>query len=619
MDESLVDAGLVGADPLGLSLRSALPDEYSFVSEPVVRGRPLDAVVIGPQGLFVLHVREWEGEIRPTQRGTWRERSESGRVVSHPSPAREAQRATRELRAFLRDEFPSLRPAIYHFVVLTKPGARVVAYGGAEPSCVRLEDVAREIAAVAPAEPGLDRESRESLALALHERQLTASQRASQPFIFRSSSFLGLGRKAWTIRQVVKQMDKRPAEGIHHLRNGSLERWLSDQGALHLAPLAREAVRESSIDRRVSLETFLLGTGLVRRPRISIKPRRLDFGYVLSGENTMRRLRARKGQGRGYLIGSLQASDPWLRVEPADFRGSHDPLVSIDTEPLMITEQPAKATILVESNASDRPIPIPVRIHVEPVPAGLSRYLLRPLAGLLVAAMFGAVVGWYLGGRGVRAPAWLTGRTSPPLTSKAGWALLTAFFWSLLGTIRGIYQPLAWPIAYAIRRWLSRTFFWGVTLCFLTAAALGLTAWLYPDVGRSITEATRQSFIAAAVAAAILPGTVGEILTARARRHAAVGPPQRTRLRTYALAAAAVALVFLILAGVRMAGPALEQYAADARVKSVQEWATHRLVQWEAALNGLRDDLFVHLYDRRAPAGSASVAPTPTALPSGAE
>src|SRR4030042_3030507 len=109
MAQLLSVKGWSATHSLGLHLREALTDDYYVVCEPVVRGHPLDAVVVGPQGLFVLHTREWEGMIRPAQRGPWRERLESGSVLSHPNPGREAHEATKALHAFLHDDSPSLR------------------------------------------------------------------------------------------------------------------------------------------------------------------------------------------------------------------------------------------------------------------------------------------------------------------------------------------------------------------------------------------------------------------------------------------------------------------------------------------------------------------------------
>ena len=85
------------------------------------------------------------------------------------------------------------------------------------------------------------------------------------------------------------------------------------------------------------------------------------------------------------------------------------------------------------------------------------------------------------------------------------------------------------------------------------------------------------------------------------------------------LGGVAVALVFIGVSGARIAMPALERYALQATTRPIQEWASQRLTQWETGMNGLRDELYVRLYDRRAPAGSVPVAPEPTALPHEAE
>ena len=61
-------------------------------------------------------------------------------------------------------------------------------------------------------------------------------------------------------------MDRYPSDGIHHLRNGTLAEWLDEEGATHLAQLARSVISHPGIDMHVALETFLLGTGLVGRP-----------------------------------------------------------------------------------------------------------------------------------------------------------------------------------------------------------------------------------------------------------------------------------------------------------------------------------------------------------------
>ena len=602
---------------MAVHLRDALTEDYTTVWEPMIRGLVLDAVVAGPQGLFVLHGNDWGGEIRAAQRGPWRERTASGQVVSHPDPGRKARRATKVLNAFLRDEFPSLRPPIHHLVVLTNPSAKLTGYGAVQPSCVPLDSLATEITSVAtPAKSQLDRETCERLAVALRDRQLTRTQRAAQPFIFRAGGAFGVGRKAWTIRQVVRHMDRYPEDGIHHLRNGSLERWFSDQGASHLAALAQEVLRQGGNDPRVSLEAFLLGTGLVRRPRITIRPKRMGFGYVLSGAVATRRFRLRKGRGRGYLFGSLQAGDAWLLAEPDHFSKSLDAVVTINTDALLITAQPSRAEILVVSSASDDPISVPVDIHITPMPAAVNRYLVRPLIGLIVAGLLGGILGSVLGSLGLPAPAWLRELASPPVSSTLAWALFLAALWAVIGGVQGFLQNPAWPTGYATRRFLSRTVAWGIVLALATAGLLGFIGWLYPDVPTTIAGAAGISTSVIAACAAILPGAAGEIAIARRREKTETSPKRRPWLRRHGVALVMVVLVFAIVAGIRFAGPVLKRYDTNgARLGMVRERASDQFAQWQATLDSWMDQLYIHYYDRRAPAPTETTPLTETTTP----
>ena len=108
-------------------LREALPDDYVVVADLTVRGRPLDAVVVGPQWLCVLYARDWAGEVHPAEArpvaGAPRRRPD----VKHPNPAQEVRLGEEALQAFMQDEFPEMRLAFRHLVVLTNPEATVVA------------------------------------------------------------------------------------------------------------------------------------------------------------------------------------------------------------------------------------------------------------------------------------------------------------------------------------------------------------------------------------------------------------------------------------------------------------------------------------------------------------
>ena len=233
----------------------------------------------------------------------------------------------------------------------------------------------------------------------------SATQRAPKPFVFRSGGLFGSGTKVRTIRAAVKYMDRHPDDGIYHLRNGTLAQWLEDQEADELAGLARRVATERQTDPRVPLETFLIGTGLVRRPRLALHPRKVRMGYILAGQSSSCDLQVKKGRGRGYLFGRLHSTVPWLSLDPIALSGR--PLkvrVGVTTETLPISKAPQEAQITVESNATEEPVAVPVRFRVMGMPSQLNRYLLRPLAGLLAGGFIGAVLGWLLGLSGVGLP-----------------------------------------------------------------------------------------------------------------------------------------------------------------------------------------------------------------------
>ena len=616
MAKLLVADGWAAPDPLALHLREALPDEYIVVADPIVHRQAFQSIVVGPQGLFVLHAKEWEGEIHPSRNAPWRARLPSGLEVRHPNPAEDVRRATDALLAFLRDEFPKLRPRIHHLLVLSKPDARVNAREPTEPPAMSKENVADAIASTETPSQGalLDERTREALAQALQERQLTASERAQQPFVFRSGGLLGSGKKAWTLREVVRHMDRHPADGIYHLRNGTLARWLADQGADHLAALAREVVRQRETDPRVPLETFLIGTGLVPRPRLVVRPKRLNLGHILIGQSAKRTLRIQKGRGRGYLFGNLRTSDPWLRVVPNAFSGRPlNAVVTVSTDTLLISQDPQQAEIYIDSSASQEPVSVPVRFRVVGMPSPLNRYLCRPLAGFVSAGLVGAGVGWLLASSGLGTPRWLENLLGPSLSPTGAWMLLIGFFWAALGWVRGFFQNLAWPITYATQRWLFRTLTWGVALTLLVSVTLWSWQQPYSGLELGISEAARTIASLFALAFAIVPAVLSEIWAARpAPDHVTDVSVQRPTLRPVLLVALGIILGFVIMAGARVVGPSWQRLDAARTVTQVEEWLGERWSRLETDVNGFIDQLYLRRYDRRAPAPPRPSSPTPS-------
>jgi hypothetical protein len=610
-DQGMVNGRLAG-DLLEAHLHDTLPDTYAAVYEPTVRDQRLDAVVVGPQGLFVLHGVAWQGQITPSPRGPWRERLASGQVVRHPNSARIARRATQALRAFLRDEFPDLQTDIHQFVVLLHPAATLDLYGTPNPPCIRLDALGPEILGL-PTEqhPLTDQALREALATALNERRLTRTQRAAQPFIFRSGGWLGRGEKAHTIQQVLRHMDRHPADGVHHLRNGSLERWFHEQGALHLATLAQGIMQKNVWNPYVCLESFMLGTGLVRRPRLIVKPRRVNMGYVLEGEKATGALRLRQGRGRGYLYGTVEPGHSWMQVDPSDLAGSLNAVVTVDTSSLLITEQPARSYLTVRSNATEQPVQVPVAIHVMPALSRLSRHVLRPAFALSLAGLIGGAIGWALAPLTFPAPAWLTHLTQPPLPSQVVWAVLCAAFWAIIGTVRSYAWDAAWPLAYSLRRWLLRVALWGFTLGGLAFVVPWLIDTLLPEFRLDAPAEAYGSLILLATTSSILPGTWGDMRDAQAWKD-----PSRPGAAMHGLRRSLVGVlgVIALLVTVRLAIPLWERGEGQARVATVQTWVDARWTQLGAGIADLWDKMYLRYYDRRAPSRSTPT-PVATALP----
>ena len=178
------------------------------------------------------------------RRGPWRERPGGEREVHHPNPAKEVQAARQALRTFLRDEFTSLDPMICHLLVLTSPGARLAGSGETDPPVVSLDTAAQAIISTAlPLDRSpLDLEPLELLSTALCDRGLTASQRAEEPFVFRSGGIFGSDKKVWTIRAAGRHMDRHPEDGVFHLRNGTLAQRLSEHGDIYLSPVVARSI-----------------------------------------------------------------------------------------------------------------------------------------------------------------------------------------------------------------------------------------------------------------------------------------------------------------------------------------------------------------------------------------
>lgn len=588
MAELLSAEGWVSSDSLAAYLRESLPDDYIVVDHPTIQRHTLDTLVVGSSGLFILHEIPWEGDIVPTRRGVWLQYDSAGDEVERPDPSDGVNAASSALQAFLKDEFPDLHPAIHHFLVLSRPHVSLTEIGtvSVEPPAMTRETIGQAITSSVSqnGHPALDEETREMLARALRDRKLTATQRATEPFVFRSSGLLGNSVQAWTIREAVKHMDRTPADGIYHLRNGTLARWLDEQGAEHLAELAETVMRRRDVDQQALLEIFLIGTGLVERPRLVATPPQIDLGYILAGESASGRLHVEKGRGRGYLFGEAWTNDPWLHVEPEEFQnGVLDAVVTVDTEPLLISDTPYQTDVYLDTSASEEPIAVPVQFRVVGQPASFSRYVVRPLVG----ALAGAAVGIILGG--------LIGFAASPTLA---WPLTFGLMWAVMGLLWGGRLPPASPLRASLRRLSVRTVVWSGV--FVPLALLFL--WLWRRLPASESAAISLSYATVAVLAlgfTIVPAVLDELRHGR-EEDAGSAPAVSWRVPARPVAVGATVVLALVLT-FGWGLPALRETRGGAGVASAQRWVAAQAENLDTTLNRWIDQYYLRFYDRRAP------------------
>lgn len=614
MAELLTNAAWEELDTLGAALRDGLPDEYIVVDRPTVQDHTFDALVVGPQGLFVLHRKGWTGQIRPAWGEPWQVQTPAGQRGTFPNPAAEAEKLAAPLQAFARDALAaSAPPALVNLLVLTDPQASLAPGAAPDIMVVTPANVVDVIASMpAPSAGGLpDAEARRGLAWALHSRKISASQRASQPFTFRSGGLVGSGKTVWTIRDAVQHMDRHPEDGIYHLNNGTLAAWLEAQGAGELAELARDVLRGRESDPRVPLEQFLIGSGLAARPQLRVRPARVNLGCVVSGQPCSGRVQVRRGRGRGYLFGSLNTSEPWLRIDPRSFSGDGvEARVTVDTANLPISGAAWQADLLIDSSASAQPVRVPVQVRVSGQPSALNRFGLRPLLDAALAGLIGAGIGALLGASG--------GLAVPGQAGRPGlfWALVIGLLWALLGAVRGLGQRTAWTEAYATARYAAKIGVWLLSLA--AAAGLGVVIWgaLSEQGGPALLSAAGLRVVLLAMGLAIVPATLSELRAARRAGDTPLGAERRGWLQPLLVGVAAVALVAVLALGVRLAGPTWQQMVQSGAVDSTAGWVEQRLLDLDEAAQRAIDRFYLWRYDRPgevAPGATATPAATPTA------
>jgi hypothetical protein len=585
---------------LGDSFTLNLGEEYPVVSGPRLNRLGLDAVVVAPAGLFLLYARNWEGCVAVDARGTWQATLPAGKMVKLLDPRRAVARADAGLRALLESEPAAQHCDIRHLIVCTSANIDLSGARDAAPRCVAAADLADLVTrAEDTALTFLDSEEIKRIESLLAGKVSRNGRRATRPFEFRVLGFWGLPRRAYNARAAATYMEKHPDEALIDLRSGVLERWFADAGEGQLAALAREIALQPEPSARVAIETFLVRGGLAARPKIAVRPRRIDAGHIVLGETARVRVRVEKARGRGYLFGTLETDNQWIQVSPTSFEGDVQAVLTLDSKGLRVTDKAVQANLIVRSNASDAPLAVPIINHVHPDAAPAARYLVRPLAGAAVAGALGGILGWVLGLSGQTVPAWAAAARWLPEMAPAFYALLVGVAWGLLGAWRGSAQKRATPLGHALRRWLVRTGVWLALPVIIVAGWYWVLGEMVPAWHEHTVSALRAELPLVACLA-VLPSTLGEVSAARSRKEDA-GPERPRWQKSVGRAVGALAVgCALLLGSLLLYRPMDLQSELAVRTQSARSLLQGGPESIQAKLNRWIDQVYLRLYDRRA-------------------
>ncbi|MHB0858202.1 MAG: nuclease-related domain-containing protein [Anaerolineae bacterium] len=612
--------GAVEPLPLIVDLRNALPDDYAIVWGPSIARRAVDALVISPRAVVVLHIKDWVGTLKPARLGPWQATLPTGLKIRYRNPATEAARTRRAVQGYLRDEAPGLKTPIRSLLVLANPDAHLDPALQTTPPSAHFANLAQAVVAASRGRSvPLNEARRAALVASLSTQQISVSQRTARPLVFPSGGAFGRDKKVRSVRAAIQHMDHHPRAGMALLADGRLENWLADEGAATLAERAREARRAGDIDAQVPLERFLLASGLVRRPRLRVSPSRLRMGRLLPGDQRVRLLEVFRPGRRGYLFGRLESTAEWLHIEPTTLSdGGVEAVVMGDSSGL----EPGRnywASVRVKPGApegsrvaAEQVVPVSLRVMSEPSLA--SRTLGRPVAGLVLGGILGGLLGWAFAAWGQRSADTLAsvsvGTLSPTLT----WALLIGALWAFLGLLRGYYQKPSWPTLYATGRWLLRAILWGVALALLAtlirwAWTGGVGLWFANSPTDQLAEIAAKLGLASLALGAIL-ATMDEIRLARADEPDEEDLRRRTLGRkALQMGLGTVALV-AVLGGVYLLRPVYDGLGEKGTPGYAAQWAGDQFRAVETTLNGWVDRVTVDYYDRRAPARTEPEAET---------
>jgi serine/threonine protein kinase len=133
-------------------------------------------------------------------------------------------------------------------------------------------------------------------------------ENGGQPFVFRS------GAVAYTAEDLVGLAEQYWEEAREHLQRGDFETWFRARNRHDLVAKSASARLEGDPD--ASLEAFLVRLDpRLPPPEMKVRPEELNFG-ALTRDQVLGRSLTFENVGRGYGRVRVQASVPWVRVEP---------------------------------------------------------------------------------------------------------------------------------------------------------------------------------------------------------------------------------------------------------------------------------------------------------------
>jgi hypothetical protein len=590
MSTIIAEPGSVESDVVYEAMLDGLPDDFYVLPYPVVYGHELGWLVVAPSGIYHLDVRDWRGSVWANGEEPWLVEGEGGARETRPSPVRVAREARQAVSTFLTDEAPQLAPPFR--AVLAFSEELPVAFGVDRAIDIALLDEAVQRIREAPPALGSGLEDpgmRAALAEAFDQRRLALRQRASRPFVLATSGWIKANLEAWTLEEMVRLFDRHGNAAVKHMLDGSLEEWLDSEGAYELARLVREALQQHPSDGRAALEAFVLSSGYVEPPELRVHPKQLKMGYVLADEIVRHEMIIGRRGSRGHLFGRFTPLDPWVRVEPAQFSGRVNVLVTVDTTSLPVSVE-SSSGVAISAAEGHHLHTVPLTVRVRPVPSRFTTQVARPLMGLLAGLIAGLVFDWAI----------FDFAAAGAIAARAG--AMVAVLWALTGLIRGLAQPPAWPNFYAIERWLMRVLGWGLSLAVVLMGLLWLMHGLYPQAtGVARVFEARRLFVSAILAVSVVPGTIAEHRRAKMMRSEPRSAGYGRELRQGWRIAAVLALVIIALFEYRQVHPHIERALASEMAVKATESTQNAFTSLEERVNRWVDGLYVRYQEEQKP------------------